>query len=51
MAAPTVAYEVAEQQGWTDATLLDLCLTYIDRQGDDMAFGDFLTQIVHESSV
>lgn len=34
--------QIAEQQGWDDASLLELALTYIENQQSDDAFIDFL---------
>lgn len=50
MSAETIANEVAAKQGWTDETLLDLALTYIDRQGANDAFGDYLRGIADEEN-
>lgn len=38
------------RQGWSDGTLLDLCLTYIDRQADTPAFADYLAQVAAQES-
>lgn len=37
-------------QGWTDTTMLDLHLTYIDRQQSDDAFADFLRSVADEEN-
>lgn len=34
--------QIADEQGWTDTTLLDLALEYISNQQQDDAFTDFL---------
>ncbi len=44
MSAQSIAYMFQEAEGWTDGTLLDLALEYIDNQGDDTAWGDFLSE-------
>jgi hypothetical protein len=44
VSAHTTAGWFQGQQGWTDATLLDLCLTYIENQNSPEAFKDFLLQ-------
>lgn len=50
MSAETIANDFAAQQGWNDTTLLDLALTYIDRQGDNDAFADYLRGIAEQES-
>lgn len=35
---------IAQQQGWSDRTLLDLCLEYIGNQQNDDAFTEFLEE-------
>ena len=42
MAADGIAYQYQNQEGWTDATLLLICLEYIGNQQDDSAFEEFL---------
>jgi hypothetical protein len=50
MSAENIANEIATRQGWSDDTLLDLCLGYINRQGDNDAFSDYLTSIAEEEN-
>lgn len=45
MNAYDIAHGFAEERDWTDNTLLSLVLTYIDNQGSNDAFEDFLQQI------
>ena len=40
----SIAEAFQEQEGWTDTTLLDLCLIYIDNQQSDETFADFLSE-------
>lgn len=42
MSASNVARAIQDEAGWTDATLLELCLQYISNQADDGCFEDFL---------
>ena len=42
--------EIAEQQGWTVETQLELALQYIANQGSDDAFQDFLQHIADEEN-
>lgn len=44
MSASGIAYHIQAAQGWTDATLLDLVLDYINNQGSDDAFADYLAE-------
>lgn len=44
MSAHEIAERHQEEQGWTDATLLDLCLDYIENQKSPEAFEDFLAE-------
>ena len=46
MVRPFVAEELQIEQGWTDTTLLGLCLDYIGNQNSDDAFKDFLQEAV-----
>ena len=50
MSAENIARTVASEQGWTDATLLDLCLTYIDNQASPDAFEDHLRETANEEN-
>lgn len=50
MSAESIATEVATAQGWSDTTVLDLALTYIDRQGANDAFADYLRGIAEEEN-
>ena len=50
MSAAAIAYGRAHRQGWTDATLLDLTLTYIENQQDDAAFAEYLDRIAEEEN-
>lgn len=45
----TDVQEIADKQGWTDSTLLDLCLEYIGNQQSDDAFIEFLQEKADES--
>lgn len=38
--------EIADQQGWTEATQVDVLLRYIENQGSFEAFQDFLSEQV-----
>lgn len=38
--------EIAEQQGWTDATQVEVLLRYIENQASPEAFQDFLNEQV-----
>lgn len=42
MSADTIAYKVAAEQGWTDSTLLDVVLDYVENQQSPDAFADYL---------
>ena len=42
MSAENIAHTIATAQGWTDTTLLALCLDYIGNQSSDDAFADYL---------
>ena len=42
--AAGIAYQVQNEQGWTDATLLDVVLDYIGNQDSDDAFRDYLRE-------
>ena len=44
MSAERILEEHAETQGWNTETMLLLCLRYIENQGDNSAFDDFLTE-------
>lgn len=50
MTAESIANEVAIAQGWTDATVASLALSYIDRQGSNDAFADYLRGIAEEEN-
>ena len=50
MSAENIANDIAAKQGWTDTTLLDLCLAYIDNQGSNDAFEGYLHGIAAEES-
>jgi hypothetical protein len=40
----SIAYKVQDEQGWTDQTLLELALEYIDNQKCDDVFKDYLEE-------
>ena len=42
MSARDIAHDIQEREGWTDSTLLDVLLDYIDNQASDDAFQDYL---------
>lgn len=42
--------ELADEQGWDDASMLALCRQYIDNQQDDAAFLDFLQRAADEEN-
>lgn len=42
--ARDIAGDIAGKQGWFDATLLGVVLDYIDNQGANDAFGDYLRE-------
>lgn len=42
MSAETILDEIGDEQGWNDSSKLSLCLQYIENQGSDSAFEDFL---------
>lgn len=44
MGARKLAFHTQDSQGWTDGTLLDVLLDYIDGQQDDAAFADYLAE-------
>lgn len=44
------AEAIIDAQGWTDATLIGLLLTYVDRQADNPAFEDYLRGIAEEEN-
>lgn len=44
LTASNIAYAVAGDAGWSDDTLLDLVLEYVDNQGSNDAFEDFLKE-------
>jgi hypothetical protein len=44
MSASTIALDIQVERGWTDAALLDVVLDYIDNQGSDDAFEDYLRE-------
>jgi len=48
MSAEYVMAKHADSQGWNETTMLDLCLEYINNQGDDQAFDDFLSEKCEE---
>jgi hypothetical protein len=48
--AETILDEIAEKQGWNLETKLDLCLEYIQNQGSNDAFEDFLKDRAGEES-
>jgi hypothetical protein len=50
MSAESIAYALQAKAGWTDATLLDLALTYISNQADDSAWEEFLQGRLDEES-
>jgi hypothetical protein len=50
MAAQQIMDEWAAQQGWNVDSQLALALEYIDRQGDDAAFADFLAQAAEQEN-
>lgn len=50
MSTPTFAYALAHAQDWTNTTLLDLALTYIDRQDDQPTFSDYLMAVASEEN-
>lgn len=37
-----IAYEFQNKEGWTDSTLLEICLEFISNQNSDEAFEDYL---------
>lgn len=42
--AHEIAQTIAEQQGWTPSTLLDVVLDYVTNQDSDEAFTDYLNE-------
>lgn len=44
MNAHEIAYAIQQDNGWSDATLLDYVLEYVDRQGDTPALEDSLLE-------
>ena len=50
MSASDIAYRIQDEQGWTDATLLDIVLDYIGSQQSDDAFEDYLTEHAAEEN-
>lgn len=50
MTAENIANDIAARQGWSDATLLDLVLTFVDRQQDNDAFADYLNGVAEEEN-
>lgn len=44
MHASEIAQDVQAEAGWTDATLLDVVLDYIDNQGSNDAFSAYLAE-------
>ena len=50
MNAQFVIDQFQSQQGWTDDTVLDLLVQYIDNQGSGEALYDMLLQIAEEEN-
>jgi hypothetical protein len=50
MGAYSILSLYASEQGWTEATELDLACEYIDRQQCDEAFEDFVAQVAAEEN-
>lgn len=50
MGAYTVLSMYASEQGWTEATELEVACQYIDRQQSDEAFEDFVAQVAAEEN-
>lgn len=48
MDADSIARKAQEESGWTDSTLLELCLQYIDNQKDNACFSDYLERQIQE---
>jgi len=44
MSADIILEKIAAEQGWNETTQLELALRYIDFQGGNDAFRDFLLQ-------
>lgn len=44
MSAGAIIEKYQGAQGWTDLTVLDLLITYVDNQGSDDALEDYLAQ-------
>lgn len=44
MTASQTARDVQAREGWTDGTLLDVLLDYLDGQGSDVALGGYLAE-------
>ncbi len=47
----TLLHEAAEKQGWNTDSQLDLALEYIQNQGANDAFRDFLQYAIEDESV
>lgn len=43
MESEQIIDEIGDRQGWDVASKLDLCLEYIENQGDNAAFREFLS--------
>ena len=39
-----------DQQGWTDTTVLNLLIGYLDNQGSDDALDDYLGEVAAEEN-
>ena len=50
MPAERILDEIGTRQGWNDESKLTLCLRYIENQGDDSAFEDFLQRQADEEN-
>jgi len=50
MSVYSILEDVAEEQGWSEFTQLQLVMEYISNQQDDSAFADFLRQQADEEN-
>ena len=44
----SIARKIQSEGGWTDATLLEVVLNYIENQDSDDAFTDYLMQFIED---
>lgn len=51
MSIQQIVDSFTETQGWSDSTLLDLCMEYIENQGANQAFQDFLSDKAQQENV